>query len=149
MKKIIRMAVGLVLCLAVCGCGDKEVTEVSSGEYISGNGSKITIYEENELLMESMDFSEVEKNTYESYAISQKKQEQGRELTEEEIEKICSEIDLASQFMNQKSAYTIQQEEGILGIYLPVKGSELYLYLQYFPADNTIVWEDTIFSLKK
>ena len=146
MKKLIGMTMGMMMCLGVCACGKEEVIKVPVGEYISGNGSRVTILEENKMVIENVDFSDMEKYPYEDYTLVQKKKELGRELTEKEKEEICSAIDLEQQFSNKECSYTTQMEDGVVGIYLPVNGSELFLYLQYFPADHTLVMEDMIFS---
>lgn len=146
MKKM-KILIGCLLSvsLGICSCG-KEVTNAKVGEYKSESGAKVTILEDNKLVISNYDFAEMEANTYEAYAIGEKAEELGRELSEEEKKEICDEIDLTEQFIDQECTYTTQQEDGIVGLYIPVNGTEIYMYLQYYPADDTLIMNDILFQ---
>lgn len=102
------------------------------------------------LTISGYDFSDIEKHYYEDSVIALENSKRGENefLTSEEEQKIRDKIDLRKQF-SVANKFSIQEESnrGCIGIYIPVEGCDLLFYVQYFPNDNTLVFENRIFNL--
>ena len=75
--------------------------------------------------------------------------EEGNKLSADEEQKIRDEIDLNGQFLDQVNSFEAADEDGWIGIYVPVEGCEYFLYMQFYPSDNSLVFDQKIFSLEK
>ena len=149
MRKIVVMFL-LIGVIALAGCGASKM-ELKLGTYKSGTDDcTIVLGEDNMLTISGYDFSDIEKHIYEDsvIALENSKRSENEFLTSEEEQKIRDKIDMRKQF-SVANKFSIQEEsnQGCIGIYVPVEGCDLFFYVQYFPNDNTLVFEDRIFNL--
>lgn len=156
MKRRISLLLSVIFgILSFTSCNVKS-KEVKPGiYYLNGDTDKsyIVIGEDETIGFYNVDFSEMEKTTYEDYIIMKdnfQRDEQGKEkLTKEEEQKIRDNIDLNSQFLGKMNKYTIEDEEGILGLYIPVNNTELFMYTQFYPSSGYIVFDGFNYILKE
>lgn len=45
--------------------------------------------------------------------------------------------------------YTVEKEDGALGLYIPVNNTELFMYVQYYPSNDNIVFNKFTYKLKE
>lgn len=149
MKKIFAaLFLSLSILSAVCSCGkEKETLTIENGTYfIEGTDTTFTFGENNTLTVHGYDFTEMEESVYENPTIYMEKQKlnDGEELSDERIQMIRESIDLSGQFLDKAVKYETEDEEGTIGIYVPVENCEFFFYAQYFPNNKTIVFDDRI-----
>ena len=100
-----------------------------------------------------VDFSEMEKVVYEDVIIgltnANREQEGSAALNEKEEQEIRDKIDLNSQFLDKMNEYTVEKEDGALGLYIPVNNTELFMYVQYYPSNDNIVLYNFTYKLKE
>ncbi|MDD6489021.1 MAG: hypothetical protein PUG48_04295 [Clostridia bacterium] len=155
MKRKIMMFITAVTAACMLSACSGEVNNAKQGTYyLNGNTSKpyIVIGENNTMGFYNVDFSELEK-MYEGSTIgltnSKREQEGSADLTDKEEQEIRDKIDLDGQFLNKMNEYTVEKEEGALGLYIPVNNTEFFMYVQYYPSDQKIVFENFIYKLKE
>ena len=154
-RKIILFFTAIITVLMITACSG-GVDNAKQGEYyLNGDTSKsyIVIGENNTMGFYNFDFSEMEKVVYEDFIISftnvSREQEDSAALTEKEEQEIRDKIDLDSQFLDKMNEYTIEKEDGALGLYIPVNNTELFMYVQYYPSNDNIVFNKFTYKLKE
>lgn len=148
MRKVVVMFF-LIGVIALVGCSAPKM-DLKLGTYKSGTDDcTIVLGEDNMLTISGYDFSYIEKHIYEDFVIASEnsKRSENEFLTFEEEQEIRDNIDMDKQF-SVANRFSIQEEpnQGCIGIYVPVEGCDLFFYVQYFPNDNTLVFEDRIFN---
>jgi hypothetical protein len=130
---------------------DKEMKLVYDTFSMAGTDSQIVLNSDNTLTIRNYDMSELEKESYEDFVIAQKNagREEGNKLTKEEEQRIRDDIDLNHQFLDRENSFSFASEDGFIGIYVPVENCDLFFYLQFYPSDKTIVFDNNTFTLEK
>ena len=143
----------LLLALSATACTPaEEAMKITYGTFtMASTDSQIVLREDNTLTIVNYDMSELEKVSYEDHLIAQQnaKREEGNKLSADEEQKIRDGIDLNGQFLDQVNSFEAADEDGWIGIYVPVEGCEYFLYMQFYPSDNSLVFDQKIFSLEK
>lgn len=154
-RKIILFFTAIITVLMLTACSG-EVDNAKQGKYyLNGDTSKpyIVIGENNTMGFYDVDFSEMEKVIYEDATIGftdvSREQEGSAALNEKEKQEIRDKIDLDSQFLNKMNEYTIKKEDGALELYIPVNNTELFMYVQYYPSNDNIVFNKFTYKLKE
>lgn len=147
MKKNILIAL-ICFSLPICfiSCHDNDLM-VKNGVYrIADTDATITLGENNTLTVHGYDFTKMEKEVYEDVMIrlEQSKLPKGETISEERISEIRDSVDLTKQFLDQTVSYETQKEDGTIGIYVPVENSEFFFYAQYFPNNDSLVFDEHI-----
>lgn len=153
-KPILFVIVVLVIVMVLPGCAGKKEEEMKLvyGTFtMAGTDSQIVLRDDNTVIIRKYDMSKLEKEAYENFVIAMQndKREEGNKLTEEEEQRIRNDIDLERQFLDRENTFDFALEDGLIGIYVPVENCDLFFYLQFYPSDNTIVFDDKIFTLEK
>jgi hypothetical protein len=158
MKNIMPFLLVCILCVcAGCSHPAKEVIPTNGRYYLdkAGSTSFIEVSESSKLLFSEIDFSEIEKNTYEKWAIglvNQNSENANVPLTDEEkdlkIQSIRDEIDLDKQFSGHFSQFEFIEEAGEYGFTSAVNGSTLCLIVLYHPDDNSLTYNEHKYILK-
>lgn len=154
-RKIILFFTAIITVLMLTACSGGVDNAKQGKYYLNGDTSKsyIVIGENNTMGFYNFDFSEMEKVSYEDAIIiftnANREQEDSAALTEKEEQEIRDKIDLDSQFLDKMNEYTIEKEDGALGLYIPVNNTELFMYVQYYPSNDNIVLDDFIYKLKE
>lgn len=153
-RKIILFFTAIITILMLTACSG-GVDNAKQGEYyLNGDTSKpyIVIGENNTMGFYDVDFSEMEKVIYEDTTIgftdASREQEGSAALNEKEKQEIRDKIDLDSQFLDKMNEYTIKKEDGALELYIPVNNTELFMYVQYYPSNDNIVFDNFTYKLK-
>lgn len=154
-RKIILFFTAIITILMLTACSG-GVDDAKQGKYyLNGDTSKpyIVIGENNTMGFYDVDFSEMEKVVYEDAIIgltnANREQEGSAALNEKEEQEIRDKIDLDSQFLDKMNEYTVEKEDGALGLYIPVNNTELFMYVQYYPSNDNIVFDDFTYKLKE
>lgn len=153
MKKNIIQIVLLSLSVSglVCSCGEKKPLTIKKGVYwLADTDTSITIGDNNTLTVHGYDFKKLEEEAYENFMIrmEQANMPEGEKISDERIEQIRDGVDLTKQFLDKTVDYETQDEDGVIGIYVPVNNSELFFYVQYFPNNESLVFDEHIFKRK-
>lgn len=143
----------LLLSFSTTACTPSEdAMKITYGTFaMASTDSQIVLREDNTLTILNYDMSELEKVSYEDFMIAQQNamREEGNKLSADEEQKIWDGIDLNGQFLDQVNSFEAVDEDGWIGIYVPVEGCEFSLYMQFYPSDNSLVFDEKIFSLEK
>lgn len=143
----------LLLSFSTTACTPaEEAMKITYGTFtMASTDSQIVLREDNTLTIVNYDMSELEKVSYEDFMIAQQnaKREEENRLTADEEQRIRDGIDLNGQFLDKVSSFEAVDEDGWIGICVPVEGCEYFLYMQFYPSDNSIVFDEKIFSLEK
>ena len=154
-RKIILFFTAIITVLMLTACSGGVDNAKQGKYYLNGDTSKpyIVIGENNTMGFYNFDFSEIEKVRYEDAIIiftnASREQEGSAALTEKEEQEIRDKIDLDSQFLDKMNEYTIEKEDGALGLYIPVNNTELFMYVQYYPSNDNIVLYNFTYKLKE
>jgi len=153
-RKTLCVLIGIMLLvISISACTPaEEAMKITYGTFtMASTDSQIVLREDNTLTIVNYDMSELEKISYEDFMIAQQnaKREEGNRLSADEEQKIREGIDLNGQFLDQVNSFEAVDEDGWIGIYVPVEGCEYFLYMQFYPSDNSIVFDEKIFSLEK
>lgn len=154
-RKIILFFTAIITVLMLTACLGGVDNAKQGKYYLNGDTSKsyIVIGENNTMGFYNFDFSEMEKVSYEDAIIiftnANREQEGSAALTEKEEQEIRDKIDLDSQFLDKMNEYTIEKEDGALGLYIPVNNTELFMYVQYYPSNDNIVFNKFTYKLKE
>lgn len=152
-KPLYALILLLLLALLATACApEEEAMKITYGTFtMASTDSQILLREDNTLTIVNYDMSELEKDSYEDFMIAQQnaKREEGNRLTADEEQNIRDGIDLSGQFLDKVSSFEAVDEDDWIGIYVPVEGCEFFLYMQFYPSDNSIVFDEKIFSLEK
>jgi len=145
----------VLACIAAMGtafsCGEKKPVAIKKGVYkLADTDTSITLGDNNTLTVHGYDFTHLEETAYESFMIRMEQSElpEGETISDERIKEIKDGVDLTKQFLDKTVTYETQDEDGIIGIYVPVENSELFFYVQYFPNDESLVFDEHIFKRK-
>lgn len=162
MKRIISFFLVCILCiLCICtGCSNskQQIVPVIGRYYLDKEGSTsyIEVLENNYLLFSGVNFTDIEKNTYENWAISlldHENEKAGISLTEEErdakIQEIRDEIDLDKQFSDKMSQFEFIEENDESGFTSPVNASTLSLVVLYQPSEHTLNFNEHKYILRQ
>lgn len=152
MKKVIPLILVCLLCfLSGCSHPDKKVIPTNGKYYLAkaGSTSYIEVAENNRLLFSDIDFSFIETNLYERWAIGLINQENDNAeipLTDEEIElkiqAIRDEIDLDKQLSGRFSQFEFIEEAGESAFISTVNGCTLRLIVMYRADDNSLIFNE-------
>lgn len=154
-RKIILFFTAIITVLMLTACSGGVDNAKQGKYYLNGDTSKsyIVIGENNTMGFYNFDFSEMEKVVYEDVIIgltnANREQEGSATLNEKEEQEIRDKIDLDSQFLDKMNEYTVEKEDGALGLYIPVNNTELFMYVQYYPSNDNIVFDDFTYKLKE
>lgn len=154
-RKIILFFTAIITVLMLTACSGGVDNAKQGKYYLNGDTSKpyIVIGENNTMGFYDVDFSEMEKVIYEDATIgftdASREQEGSAALNEKEEQEIRDKIDLDSQFLDKMNEYTIEKEDGALGLYIPVNNTELFMCVQYYPSNDNIVFDDFTYKLKE
>lgn len=154
-RKIILFFTAIITILMLTACSGGVDNAKQGKYYLNGDTSKpyIVIGENNTMGFYDVDFSEMEKVIYEDATIgftdASREQEGSAALNEKEKQEIRDKIDLDSQFLDKMNEYTIKKEDGALGLYIPVNNTELFMYVQYYPSNDNIVFNKFTYKLKE
>lgn len=154
-RKIVLFLTAIITVLILTACSGGVDNAKQGKYYLNGDTSKsyIVIGENNTMGFYDVDFSEMEKVVYEDVIIgltnANREQEGSAALNEKEEQEIRDKIDLDSQFLDKMNEYTVEKEEGALGLYIPVNNTELFMYVQYYPSNDNIVFDDFTYKLKE
>lgn len=148
------LLVGVLFAVVIGGSCAKKNPEMrlKYGTFsMAGSDSRIVLYEDRSLSVVNYDLSELEKSTYEDFLIAQVNlgREDGNKLSVDEEQKIRDDIDLNRQFLDRVNPFEEVLEEGCIGIYVPVENCDLFFYMQFYPSDNSIVFDEHIFSFEE
>ena len=148
---IIMVLLILIILPSCSGKKEKKIVLIYGTYTMAGTDSQIVLKSDNTLVVRNYDLSKLEKEAYENFMIAMRndRREEGNKLTEEEEQKIRDDINLERQFLDRENSFDHALEDGLIGIYVPVENCDLYFYLQFYPSDNTIVFDDKIFTLEK
>lgn len=154
-RKIILFFTAIITILMLTACSGGVDNAKQGKYYLNGDTSKsyIVIGENNTMGFYDIDFSEMEKVVYEDVIIgltnANREQEGSAALNEKEEQEIRDKIDLDSQFLDKMNEYTVEKEDGALGLYISVNNTELFMYVQYYPSNDNIVLYNFTYKLKE
>ena len=124
------------------GCKKKEPT-IQYGFFKSASGMEI-ILKEDTIEVRNYDFSDEEKYRVEeeySYQFTEYGLADGKK--ERSLKEIDDETDMNKQFIGHTVSYSTQidgDNNDIIGIYCAINGLTTWLYFEYYPATNSIVY---------
>lgn len=124
------------------GCKKKEPT-LQYGYFKSATGMEI-ILKEDTIEVRNYDFSNDERFRVEeeyNYQFTEYGLSDGKK--ERSLKEIDDDTDMNKQFIGQTVNYTTQidgDNNDIIGIYCAINGLTTWLYFEYFPATNSIVY---------
>lgn len=150
MKKKTCLALAVILAGAMLAGCKKKAPSVPNGIYYNVTGASIEI-QGHSICIRNLDLSELESNIYEKNALGKAESSlpEGESLTEEARKEICEKIDLEKQFIDEYQPVDFQEEDGVVGIYAEVFGSDLFLYIEYYAKDKSLIFDEMQFVLSK
>lgn len=150
MKKKTCLVLTVILAGSMLAGCKKKAPSVPNGIYYNVTGASIEI-QGHSICMRNLDLSEIESNLYEKNALGKAENNlpEGESLPEEVRKEICDKIDLEKQFIDEYQPVDFQEEEGVVGIYSEVFGSDLFLYIEYYAKEKTLIFDEMQFVLSK